>query len=147
MKMIKAPGYTPKKKYETPSRHIKRDPMMLSELESKVLQTLLSIGRKTKMKHHYECILADAFNKLKISSYSFSGAICSLKRKGFYYHILWTSDHNRNGRKDHPKKCVKAYGARIQVRSDIAMVIDPVFFKDKTNGDDQKTCRGVLQEK
>jgi len=131
MKMIKAPGYTTKKKYETPSRHVKRDPMMLSELESKVLQTLLSLGRKTRMKHHYECTLSEAFNALKITNYSFSGAICSLKRKGFYYHILWTSDHNRNGRKDHPKKCVKAYGARIQVRADIAMVIDPVFFESR----------------
>jgi len=131
MKMIKAPGYTNKKKYETPSRHIKRDPMMLSELESKVLQTLLSLGRKTRMKHHYECTLSEAFNALKITNYSFSGAICSLKRKGFYYNILWTPNHGKEGRKDHPKKTVKAYGARIQVRADIAMVIDPVFFESR----------------
>ena len=135
MKVIKAPGYLPKKKQENPpSRHIKRDPMVLLPLEKKVLEAFLRHGKPTETKHHYQVIKSDVYNDLLakgVTSYSFSGAVASLKRKGFYNHILWTTNPNKTGYKDHPAKCIRVYGEILRIRSDIALVIDPVFFESR----------------
>ena len=116
--------------------------------ESRVLIALLKHSKPTKTKHHHECSIRGAYLSLNMKPASFAGYISALRKKGFYRYVIWETDPNRVGYKDHPRKCVMAWTGEVaKVRSDIAIVIDPVWFKDKKNGYDTKTSRGVLRSK
>ena len=103
----------------------------LSINESKVLKALLKHSTPTKTKHHHQCDIRRAYVSLNMSRYSFAGCVSSLKKKGFYSHIIWSTNLDRAGYKDYPAKSVKFYGSIYKVRSDIAIVLDPVFFKGR----------------
>ncbi|NBR07858.1 MAG: hypothetical protein EBT92_19135 [Planctomycetes bacterium] len=103
----------------------------LSITEKRVLKALLKASKETTIKHHYECDLKKAFKSLRISRFSFGGAISSLKGKGIYNHIIWSTNPNKTGYKDYPAKCVRVYGEILRIRSDIALVVDPVFFESR----------------
>ena len=103
----------------------------LSINESKVLKALLKHSTPTRTKHHHQCDIRRAYVSLDISRYSFAGCVSSLKRKGFYSYVIWSTNLNRAGYKDYPAKSVKFYGSIYKVRSDIAIVLDPVFFKGR----------------
>ena len=100
----------------------------LSINESKVLKALLKHSTPTRTKHHHLCDIRRAYISLGMSRYSFAGCVSSLKRKGFYSYVIWSTNLNRAGYKDYPGKSVKFYGSIYKVRSDIAIVLDPVFF-------------------
>tara|TARA_B110000503_G_C7021384_1_gene359921 strand:- start:586 stop:924 length:339 start_codon:yes stop_codon:yes gene_type:complete len=100
----------------------------LSINESKVLKALLKHSTPTKTKNHYQCDIRRAYVSLNMSRYSFAGCVSSLKKKGFYFYVMWETNPDRKGYKDHPAKSVKFYGDVYKVRSDIAIVLDPVFF-------------------
>tara|TARA_R110000868_G_scaffold364760_1_gene627629 strand:+ start:115 stop:477 length:363 start_codon:yes stop_codon:yes gene_type:complete len=107
----------------------------LSIKESKVLIALLKHSTPTKTKHHHQCDIRRAYVSLNMSRYSFAGCVSSLKRKGFYGYVMWETNSNKTGYKDHPAKSVIVYHLGIaidyKVRSDVAIVIDPVFFKGR----------------
>jgi|GEM_PF-5241551 len=107
----------------------------LSINESKVLKALLRHSTPTKTKHHHQCDIRRAYFSLDMSRYSFAGCVSSLKRKGFYGYVMWETNPNKTGYKDHPAKSIIVYYLGIaidyKVRSDIAIVLDPVFFKGR----------------
>jgi len=103
----------------------------LSINESKVLKALLRNSTPTKTKHHHQCDIRRAYVSLNMSRNSFAGCVSSLKRKGFYSYVMWETNPNRAGYKDYPAKSVKFYGDAYKVRSDVAIVLDPVFFKGR----------------
>ena len=100
----------------------------LSIKESKVLIALLKHSTPTKTKHHHQCDIRRAYVSLNMSRNSFAGCVSSLKKKGFYSYVIWSTNLDRAGYKDYPGKSVKFYGSIYKVRSDIAIVLDPVFF-------------------
>ena len=100
----------------------------LSIKESKVLIALLKHSTPTKTKHHHQCDIRRAYVSLNMSRNSFAGCVSSLKKKGFYSYVIWSTNLDRAGYKDYPGKSVKFYGSIYKVRSDVAIVIDPVFF-------------------
>ena len=100
----------------------------LSIKESKVLIALLKHSTPTRTKHHHQCDIRRAYVSLDMSRYSFAGCVSSLKKKGFYSYVMWETNLDRAGYKDYPGKSVKFYGDVYKVRSDIAIVLDPVFF-------------------
>jgi len=103
----------------------------LSINESKVLKALLRHSTPTKTKHHHQCDIRRAYVSLNMSRNSFAGCVSSLKRKGFYSYVIWETNPNRAGYKNYPAKSVKFYGSIYKVRSDVAIVLDPVFFKGR----------------
>lgn len=105
---------------------------MLTPNEVKVIKALLKHSKPTKTKHHYECNIRKAYVSLKMKPALFAGYISALRKKGLYKYIMWETNPNRVGYKDHPRKCVMAWTREVaKVRSDIAIVIAPVFFKTK----------------
>lgn len=103
----------------------------LSIKESKVLIALLKHSTPTKTKHHHQCDIRRAYVSLNMTRNSFAGCVSSLKKKGFYSYVIWSTNLNRAGYKDYPAKSVKFYGDVYKVRADVAIVIDPVFFKGR----------------
>lgn len=103
----------------------------MTTTQKRVHAALLKHSSSTGTKHHYQCRMRDAYNSLRISPYAFAGAISSLHRLGLYCHIFWTTNPERTGYKDHPKKTIKVDGLDYAMRSDVAIVIDPVFFEQE----------------
>lgn len=99
-----------------------------SKIQEKVHGALMKASQPTRIKHQYQCKIREAYNALKISPYAFAGAISSLHRAGLYCHVLWSTNPDRKGYKDHPKKSIKLNGVSYAMRSDVAIVIDPLFF-------------------
>ena len=105
---------------------------MLTPNEVKVIKALLKYSKPTKTKDYHECNIRRAFVSLKMPRDSFAGSISALKRKGLYNYVIWESNPNKKGYKDHPAKnvIVRHDGKPVgyyKVRSDIALIF---FNKD-----------------
>ena len=105
---------------------------MLTPNEVRVIKALLKYSKPTKTKDYHECNIRRAFVSLKMPRDSFAGSISALKRKGLYNYVIWESNPNKQGYKDHPAKnvIVRHDGKPVgyyKVRSDIALIF---FNKD-----------------